>query len=159
VFRRAFLTRAAATLAALTYRPAQAKTKQIDWNDRQLKWSPPSAGLAAMKRSGGQGLLVVFAQWCSVCHEYAKIFHDAEVVAALNGVTVMRIDQDGSDPLIRRFSPDGAYVPRTFFLGADGEPITGLYESDPEFKYFFTPSLQSYLAKAIRAMKSKNKGS
>jgi protein-disulfide reductase (glutathione) len=108
-----------------------------------------------MKRSGGIGLLVVFAEWCPVCHEYSKAFHDADVIKALQGITLMRIDQDSGDKLIRKFTPDGEYVPRTFFLDSNGEPITGLFDADPAYKYFFPPDEPGDLAKTIRAMKTK----
>ena len=158
MIRRSFVANTIAMLAALSVKPALARSKQIDWNDRELKWSKPSEGLLAMKRGGANGLLVVFAEWCPVCHEYSKTFHDSEVVAALRDVTVMRIDQDGSDKLVHRFTPDGEYVPLTFFLGSDGKPISDLYESDPKFKYFFPPDHASDLAMLIRAMVSKSRG-
>jgi thiol:disulfide interchange protein len=156
VIRRSFLTRTIAALAAVTITPAQAKIKTADWNDRQLKWTQPSVGMQSLKRTG-HGVMIVFANWCPVCHEYAKAFHHADVVAALQGVTLMRIDQDLGDKLLEKFSPDGKYVPRTFFLGPDGDPLTGLFDSDPEFKHFFLPNQPSDLAKLIRTMSSKSR--
>jgi thiol:disulfide interchange protein len=160
MIRRTFLIRSAATVALASLGLANAKAKQIDWNDKQLSWFKPKKGFQALKDRGKNGLLVVFAEWCPVCHQYSKVFHEPEVVKSLQGVTIMRMDQDGDDQLLPRFAPDGEYVPRTFFLNSKGALMDGVFDADPKFKHFYFPDQASdfvaLVEKVTKLTKSQN---
>jgi protein-disulfide reductase (glutathione) len=118
----------------ITVRPVHAGG---DWNDGQIQWQPYEQGLAAAKKDKKPVLLVFFTEWCPHCSNYSKVFHDPKVVEQAKRFVMIRLDKDKNAELSKKISPDGEYIPRTYFLGSDGTLDPALTAPRPEYKYFY----------------------
>jgi len=115
-----------------------AKPAKGDWNDAAIKWMDYDEGVALAKSEGKQVVLVFYTGWCPHCHNYARVFHDPKVVERSAGFVMIRVDNDKRKDLTAKHSPDGAYIPRTYFLGSDGDLRTDLVGRNPRYKYFLS---------------------
>lgn len=127
---------------------AEAREKTIDWNDRVLAWRNVPQGLGEMRQLKRPGLLIVYADWCPVCHKYAQLFKHPEVATALSRVVLIRVDQDRERELAAQYAVDGNYVPRTFALSSAGQPIPGLHDAE-EYLHFLPPDDPEYLLEFV----------
>jgi thiol-disulfide isomerase/thioredoxin len=93
--------------------------------------------LAAAKKDKKPILLVFFTEWCPHCSNYSKVFHDAKVVEQAKRFVMIRLDKDKNTELSKKISPDGEYIPRTYFLGSDGTLDPTLTAPRAEYKYFY----------------------
>ena len=50
---------------------------------------------------------------------------------------MVRLDADKTPDLAKKYSPDGAYIPRTYFLSSSGELDASLSEARAQYKYFY----------------------
>ena len=93
--------------------------------------------MSAARESGRPVCLVFYTTWCPHCTNYAKMFGDSEVVEKSKAFVMIRLDKDKNRELSRKYSPDGEYIPRTYFLGSDGELEATITETREKFKYFY----------------------
>jgi protein-disulfide reductase (glutathione) len=125
-----------------------------NWNDANIQWMSYENGLAAAKKSHRPICLIFYTTWCPHCANYSKVFSNADVVQKAKSFVMIRLDKDKNQALSKQYSPDGEYIPRTYFLSADGKLDTGLTESRSQFKYFYSESdPASLLAGMDRALK------
>jgi len=137
------LTTASRTLAAAE-----------DWNDAQIKWMAYDDGLAEAKRSKKPVCLIFYTTWCPHCANYAKVFSDAKVVEKAKAFVMIRLDKDQNRDISKKYAPDGEYIPRTYFLSADGQLDASLSEAREQYKYFYDEKdPASILAGMDRALK------
>ena len=61
---------------------ATAATGQA-WGGTAIAWKSADEGLAAAKAAGRRALVVVSAEWCGHCRNYARVFSDPRVVDQL----------------------------------------------------------------------------
>lgn len=108
-----------------------------DWNDARIAWKSFDEGLAEAKKAGKPICLVFYTTWCPHCANYAKVFQDPRVVEKSAQFVMVRVDADKDRNLSEKFKPDGAYVPRTFFLTPSGELEPSLTAGRPQYKYFY----------------------
>lgn len=108
-----------------------------DWNDAEIDWQGYEQGLTAAKESERPVCLVFYTTWCPHCTNYANVFRDSEVVEKSKAFVMIRLDKDKNRELSRKYSPDGEYIPRTYFLGSDGELEATLTETREKYKYFY----------------------
>ena len=125
----------AAALVTATVRPVRGGVE--NWNDAQIKWLPYTDGVAAAKKSGKPICLVFYTTWCPHCTNYSKVFSDPAVVKKAGSFVMIRLDKDKNAELSKKISPDGEYIPRTYFLGSDGTLDPALTAPRPEYKYFY----------------------
>src|SRR3990167_11389663 len=121
----------------------------IDWNKGDIEWHGYVDGLLKMKEENKNGLLIVYAEWCSVCKSYSKMFHDAEVVRQARNVVLIRLDQDKDSAYTKKYELDGDYVPRTFILSQDGTVRKSPYETE-KYGFYLPPGRTKYLADLLR---------
>ena len=124
-----------------------------DWNDKDIQWMSYDDGLAAAKKTHRPICLIFYTTWCPHCANYSKVFSDPDVVKKAKSFVMVRVDKDKNQELGKQFKPDGEYIPRTYFLAADGKLDESLTETREQFKYFYaenTPS--SILAGMDRAL-------
>ncbi len=137
------LHRVAGTLIALALTASIASAEAVaskeghDWNDVEIGWKGFEEGLAAARDSSQPICLVYYTNWCPHCKNYARVFHDSEVVEKSKSFVMIRIDRDANPELSKRHSLDGEYIPRTFFLTSVGELDPALTEERARFKYFY----------------------
>jgi thiol:disulfide interchange protein len=108
-----------------------------DWNDGGIKWRTYDEGLAEAKKSKKPVCLIFFTEWCPHCANYSKVFHDPKVVEKSKQFVMIRLDNDKNQELSKKFAPDGSYIPRTYFLAADGTLKPDIHAPREQFKYFY----------------------
>jgi protein-disulfide reductase (glutathione) len=111
-------------------------TAPSDWNVREVAWLPYEAGLAAGRAQRKPIVLVFYTDWCPHCHNYSRLFHDSEVVRLSRQFVMIRVERDGHRELSARYAIDGEYIPRTFFLSAEGAVANDLTSDNQDFLYF-----------------------
>jgi thiol:disulfide interchange protein len=109
-----------------------------DWNDNGIKWLPYEAGLGEAEKSKKPICMVLYTDWCPHCTNYSKVFHDSAVVEKATQFVMIRINTAQQKDVSRKFAPDGSYVPRTFFLGSDGELDPSIHAPRQKYKYFYS---------------------
>ena len=125
-----------------------------DWNDANIKWLSYDEGLAEAKKSHRPICLIFFTTWCPHCKNYSGVFSDPEVVKKAKSFVMIRLDKDQNAEISKKYAPDGEYIPRTYFLSADGTLDPSLAETRDQFKYFYDEkSPSSLLAGMDRALK------
>ncbi len=133
---------------------ALARAAAEDWNDAGIKWMPYEEGLAEAKKSRRPVCLVFYTTWCPHCANYSKVFSDPGVVEKAKSFVMVRLDKDKNAELSKKYSPDGEYIPRTYFLSANGTLEAALTETRDQYKYFYNErDPASILAGMERALK------
>ena len=107
------------------------------WNTAQIEWQSYEAGLARAKATKKPVCLVLFTTWCPHCTNYSHVFEDAKVVERARDFVMIRLNADEEREVSARYQPDGGYVPRTFFLSADGVMDPEIHAPRPKFLYFY----------------------
>jgi protein-disulfide reductase (glutathione) len=131
----AWLTHALAC-APPSARDASAEDEATDWNAALITWRDYDAGLAEARARRKPIVLIFYTDWCPHCHNYSRVFYDPELVTLSRAFVMIRIERDGNPELSARYAPDGEYIPRTFFLTADGELQPELAGDNPDYRYF-----------------------
>ena len=109
-----------------------------DWNDAGIKWLPYEEGLAEAKKSEKPVCMVLYTDWCPHCTNYSKVFHDSAVVEQAKQFVMIRINTAQQKDVSRKYTPDGSYVPRTYFLAPDGELDPSIHAPRQKYKYFYS---------------------
>lgn len=118
-------------------RAAAAAVAGETWNAAQIDWQPYEAGLARAKAENKPICLIFYTSWCPHCKTYSRVFEDPRVVAKARNFVMIRLNADTESELARRFSKDGGYIPRTFFLAPDGTPDFSIHAARDKFLYFY----------------------
>jgi protein-disulfide reductase (glutathione) len=108
-----------------------------DWNDKGIQWMSYEDGLAAAKKTHRPICLIFYTTWCPHCANYSKVFSDPEVAKKSKSFVMIHLDKDKNQELSKQYKPDGEYIPRTFFLSADGKLDESLTETRDQYKYFY----------------------
>lgn len=107
------------------------------WNAAHIDWVGYNQGLARAKAQHKPVCLVFFATWCPHCKNYSHVFDDPRVVAESKKFVMIRLDVDRNPELSRRYSLDGAYIPRTYFLSPTGNVAQNIRAPRDRFQYFY----------------------
>ena len=70
------------------------------------------------------------------------MFHDAKVVEKSKQFVMIRLDRDKNGEVSKKYAPDGEYIPRTYFLTADGVLDPEIHAPRPQYKA--TPSRKEW---------------
>lgn len=143
---------APATSAAAAPAPTAAAH---DWNDAGIAWRPYEEGLKEAAAAKKPVLLVFYTEWCPHCRNYQRVFHDPRIVAAAKDFVMVRIDRDRQPEVSARFTPDGEYIPRTYFLTSAGVLDPSLHAVREQYRYFYDEHDPSPLLTAMEAAKTK----
>jgi thiol:disulfide interchange protein len=126
-----------ALLAAIVVANAAPALAGGDWNDAGVQWQPYEQGLTAAKKDKKPIVLIFFTEWCPHCQNYSKLFHDEKVIAETKKFVMIRLDKDKNAELSKKYSPDGEYIPRTYFLSSDGTLDPTITAPRDQYKYFY----------------------
>ena len=107
------------------------------WNAAQIDWQPYEAGLVRAKAENKPICLVLYTGWCPHCRNYSHVFDDAQVVEKARSFVMVRANADEESALAAKFTRDGGYIPRTFFLAPDGTLDPEIHAPRPKFLYFY----------------------
>jgi thiol:disulfide interchange protein len=139
--------------AAAATRPA---SNGETWNAQQIAWQGYEVGLAKAKAEKKPVVLVFYTNWCPHCRNYSHVFDDPKVVEESKKFVMVRANADEEGDLAARFSKDGGYVPRTFFLKPDGTLDPDIHAPKPKYMYFFDErdpkSLLAAMDEALRKL-------
>jgi thiol-disulfide isomerase/thioredoxin len=128
-----------------------------DWNDAGVAWQPYEKGLAEAKEQKKPVCLIFYTEWCPHCANYSKVFHDPKVVEQSKGFVMICLDRDQNKELSKQYAPDGEYIPRTYFLSADGTLDPSIHAPRDKYQYFYDEaSPASVLAGMESALKKLN---
>ncbi|MGZ5970442.1 MAG: thioredoxin family protein [Polyangiales bacterium] len=116
---------------------APARVSDEPWNPTQIAWRSYDEGLAEAKTSHKPICLVFYTTWCPHCGNFSRVFDDPRVAAASKSFVMIRLDKDANEPLSAQFAVDGEYIPRTYFLNADGKLAADIHATHPRYKYFY----------------------
>ena len=108
-----------------------------DWNDAGIGWQPYDKGLEAAKSAKKPVCLVFFTEWCPHCTNFSKVFHDPKVVEQSKKFVMVRLDKDKNAEVAKQYSPDGDYIPRTFFLSPAGALDKEIHAPRDRYQYFY----------------------
>jgi len=125
----------ALTITAARSTPARAGAE--DWNDQQIQWRSYEDGLNEAKATKRPICLIFYTTWCPHCANYSKVFADPKVVEKSKSFVMVRLDKDKNQEISKQYSPDGEYIPRTYFLSSDGKLDDSLAEQRAQYKYFY----------------------
>jgi thiol:disulfide interchange protein len=123
-------------LASIAAKETAAKAGE-SWNAGAIDWQPYEAGMKRAKAENKPVCLIFYANWCPHCRNYSHVFEDPRIVERARGFVMIRINSDDDDDLSRRYSRDGGYVPRTFFLAPDGKVLSDIHAPRPQYVYFY----------------------
>jgi|HubBroStandDraft_6_1064221.scaffolds.fasta_scaffold736614_1 thiol:disulfide interchange protein len=107
------------------------------WNAAQIDWQSYDAGLARARAERKPILLVFYTGWCPHCKNYSRVFDDPRVVERARDFVMIRANADEQSDLAQKFTTDGGYVPRTYFLSPDGVLARDIHAPRPKFQYFY----------------------
>ncbi len=108
-----------------------------DWNGAQIDWQTYEKGLAAAKAQSKPICMVFFTEWCPHCANYSLVFHDPKVVEKSKQFVMILMDKDQNKEISAQYALDGAYIPRTYFLSAEGKVDPDLHAPREQYKYFY----------------------
>ncbi len=141
-------------LVGLCLAAATAFAGAENWNDTNIRWMSYDDGLAAAKKEHKPVCLIFYTTWCPHCANYSKLFSDPKLVDKSKSFVMVRLDKDKNPELSRKYSPDGEYIPRTYFLSAAGVLDESITEQQRlQYKYFYAETdPSSILAGMDRAL-------
>jgi hypothetical protein len=120
--------------------PARVPATGEGWNAAQIDWQPYEAGILHARTDHKPVCLVFYTTWCPHCRNFSHVFDDPRIVSRARDFVMVRIDADAEPALATKYSKDGGYIPRTFFLGPDGTLDESIHPPRPRFQYFYDES-------------------
>jgi thiol:disulfide interchange protein len=115
-----------------------ASAPKQDWNS-SVTWRSYEEGLRKAKLQGRPVCLVLYTTWCPHCTAYARMFHDPNVVDASREMVMIRVDTDANPEIAEKYSLDGSYIPRTYFLTPDGS-VAKIETGRSKYRFFYDES-------------------
>lgn len=107
------------------------------WNTAQIEWETYEGGLALAKAQNKPICLVLYTTWCPHCKNFSKVFDDPRVAEQAKSFVMIRLDADKESDVAAKLAKDGGYIPRTFFLAADGTPDFEIHAPRDKYAYFY----------------------
>jgi thiol-disulfide isomerase/thioredoxin len=123
------------------------------WNPRGIDWKSYDEGLVLAAREEKPICLILFGTWCAHCRNYSHIFADPDLVRRARDFVMVKVDVDTNAAVSKKYSPDGTYVPRTFFLDASGNIIPAGHSDHPRYAHFFDEMHADSLLEAMDAVR------
>ena len=107
------------------------------WNRDVINWVSYERGLALAAEQKKPIMLVFHSSGCGACDDYSKLFYESRVIKASHALVMILVDDGEKEELSIKYSPDGSYVPRTYFLTPDGSPLSiRIGKPDSRFQYY-----------------------
>ncbi|CAD5123753.1 DgyrCDS12067 [Dimorphilus gyrociliatus] len=115
-----------------------------------IKWlNDLDQAITMAKDSDKLIFLLLHKSWCRACKELKPSFSSDNELLELSKKFIMVNLEDDEEPRDDKYSPDGGYIPRAFFLQKNGEPILSLYNKEGNEKYKYYYSFSSQVVKSM----------
>jgi thiol-disulfide isomerase/thioredoxin len=134
--------------------PAAARSGE-GWNAGEIDWQPYEAGLVRAKAQNKPVCLVFYTTWCPHCRNFSHIFEDPRVVAKARDFVMVHLDADAEEAVASKYSLDGTYIPRTFFLAPDGTVDGSIHAPRERSRYFYDEQNPNSLLAAMETARKK----
>ena len=128
----------------------------IDWNTKDIQWNSYEGGLGKLKANNEIGLIILYADWCSVCKQYSKLFSSEKVVSALKDITVIKANAEKEVQVKHLKEYDEKYVPKTIIIDSSGNVVTELYGEKEDYMFFRPADDLGALLDIIKVIKEEN---
>ncbi len=116
-----------------------------------MSWRTLDEGLAEARESGKPIMMVMHAEWCGHCRNYARLFYDVQLATLAERFVMVSVDTDHNAAANQRYNADGTYLPRTYFLNSNGEHLAHLQNGRSRYRYFFDERDPAQTIQAMRA--------
>lgn len=128
------------------------KVHATGWNETGINWMSYDEGLASAKQTGKPIMVQLKSENCGACRALAKTFHSSKIESASQNLTMIMIDTAKQKVLAGKYNIDGGYIPRTFFLDADGNILPGSerFGVSRNYRYFFSAGAPGRLTGAMQ---------
>ena len=130
-----------------------AASNKIKWNDENIQWYTYNEGLNLARIDQKPIILIIYANWCSTCKSYGKVFRQDKIVKAASDFIMIRVNKDDDRELSKSYGYDGEYIPRTFAISSEGEVMHQLYP-EKSYKYYIGVDSRSLLSLMRKALKN-----
>ncbi|XP_020899281.1 uncharacterized protein LOC110237993 [Exaiptasia diaphana] len=117
-------------------------TESLDkgWGN-EIKWMGLQQAKTEATKSNKPIMVLITKSWCGACKALKPKFAESKNIAALSKHFLMVHLEDEEEPKGEEFQVDGRYIPRVFFLGADGKIMKDIINTNgkhvKEFKYYY----------------------
>lgn len=136
---------------SMAWASGQAWAGAEDWNDAEIRWRSYEDGLREAKQTRKPICLIFYTKWCPHCANYARVFRDPELVKKAQELIMIRVDADARRELSEQYKPDGAYVPRSFFLSPDGTLDPEIHAGRERYRFFYDEHNAKHILSAMEA--------
>eukprot|EP01121_Diplochlamys_sp_Union-15-3_P015820 TRINITY_DN5289_c0_g1_i1.p1 TRINITY_DN5289_c0_g1~~TRINITY_DN5289_c0_g1_i1.p1 ORF type:complete len:171 (-),score=25.04 TRINITY_DN5289_c0_g1_i1:73-585(-) len=117
----------------------------VDWESRGLNpnvnWLTYQEATEKAKENGKHTMVLFTKPWCGACKTLKKaLVQSKKFEEACQQFNVVNVEEDSENPKDNKFSPDGAYIPRVFFVSSDGVVETDIYNQrgSDKHKYYYS---------------------
>jgi thiol-disulfide isomerase/thioredoxin len=121
-----------------------------DWNTEQIQWLRFQEALKLMGKDGRPAVIVFSADWCPHCKRYSRVFRDPEVVELSRKFIMVLVDVDRDWEINQALGRYGTYVPRTLFVGRDGNVEWARQGWKPNYPHLLDQSTSGELKQLMR---------
>ncbi|WP_440906351.1 thioredoxin domain-containing protein (plasmid) [Catenovulum sp. SX2] len=133
-----------------------AAAEDIDWNSDEINWHTYESGIKELQSSNSYGVIVLYADWCSVCKMYSKVFKDSAVVSASKGVTLIKANAETELKVKALKEYDQKYVPKTIVIDKNGQIVSGIFGEKRDYMFFLPADNPEILLELLGIVKSLN---
>jgi len=121
-----------------------------DWPG-SVEWHGYDDGLAIAKQSKKPIMLFVHADWCPKCRALKPVFAQPEFEKLAKDLVMVQQNADEDSPWLEALNQQyGSYVPRIFFMNADGTVREELKSPSQRYPYFYTAGQAPQLEESMR---------
>ncbi|XP_069127296.1 thioredoxin domain-containing protein 12-like [Argopecten irradians] len=127
------------------------------WGD-DIAWVKLDDGLIQAKTENKPVMLIIHKSWCGACKSLKPKVQASSAIKEVSKDFVMVNAEDDEEPGDSKFSPDGGYIPRIFFLDSDGNVLNDFYNKDgnSQYKYYYYSA--DHIVKTMKSVLDSVKG-
>ncbi|XP_021373424.1 thioredoxin domain-containing protein 12-like [Mizuhopecten yessoensis] len=127
------------------------------WGDG-IAWVKLDDGLTQAKTENKPMMLIIHKSWCGACKSLKPKVEESTAIKELSKEFVMVNTEDDEEPSDSKFTPDGGYIPRIFFLDNNGEVLNDHYNKDGNSQYKYYYYSPDHIVKSMKAVLETLKG-
>lgn len=119
-------------------------------------WHSLEVGKRTAREQQKPLMVIIHKSWCGACKSLKPVIEKSESIHELSKDFVMVNLEDKEEPMDSQFKPDGAYIPRIFFLNpSTGEVDPSIYNQQGSTKYKYFYSSEAAILESMKEAKEK----